>query len=83
MRSKFRNPHSIPTRIVDGVTIHYRRHERNMTHVAIPGHQGLSPMAMLKRSLDRRRAEGDGEARPFAARIDVDGPPRATIRRPR
>lgn len=45
---------------VEHVTIYYRRHATNMT--VAPGHRSLGMAAMLKRSLDRRRAAGKGAA---------------------
>lgn len=44
------------TLLVNRTTIHYRRHDANMT--IAPGHQGPSRTLLLKRSLDRRRALG-------------------------
>jgi len=46
----------IKTRYVPEVTILYRRHTHNMT--IVEGHESLSLMTMMKRSLDRRRAQG-------------------------
>ena len=46
----------IPTRFVDNTTILYRRHPGNMTQEE--GHQSLSFLSLVKRSLDRRREMG-------------------------
>jgi len=48
--------HSIPTKMIHETTILYRRHPGNMTQ--IEGHYSPSFLALIKRSLDRRRAMG-------------------------
>jgi glycosyltransferase involved in cell wall biosynthesis len=53
MRSRERQAKTI---LVDACTIHYRRHDGNMT--IAPGHTSPSLAANLKRSLDRRRRLG-------------------------
>jgi hypothetical protein len=49
---------------IDSVTLFYRRHDRNLTHNRGTGMSGL--LTSLRRSLERRRADG-GVAEPLPA----------------
>lgn len=66
----------VPIVLDKGVALLYRRHERNMTRGKDA--KELHVVTVLKRSLDRRRRQGDGAAAPLPDLFnDVDG-----VRRP-